>query len=489
MSHAVSHFLAVANILGRMILVFGLVMLIPCGTAYWMEDGSLAVFLDALLITLGCGTVIWLMTYRFKRELQIRDGFLLVVLVWLSLPVFGMLPLFHYFPELGIAKSYFEAASGLTSTGGTVLTGLDALPEAINLWRSLMVWLGGMGLIVLAVAILPMLGVGGRQLLKAEIPGPMKESRLTPRIAETAKRLWLIYVALTLACIVAYWFAGMSGFDAVIHAFTTLGLGGFSTHDASYGYWDSPLIEAVAILFMLIAGINFASHFAVWHSGSMAAYHSDPEAKLFVFITLSSCIGVAGYLWIRGVYTDPVTALRYAAFNVVSVATTAGYSNTDYALWPIFAPLWMLFLSGFCTSSGSTGGGIKMIRARILYQQFFREMIIIMHPRAISPVKIGRNIIPNEIIFAVLAFLFVYLVSIVLMTLMLTLSGLDEITAFSAAIACLNNLGTGLGEIGPATTYTLLDDFQIWLCSFAMLLGRLEFYTLMIVFTTAFWRK
>ncbi|HRQ05825.1 MAG TPA: potassium transporter TrkG [Nitrosomonas halophila] len=484
-----THFLAVANVLGKMILVFGLTMLIPYGVAYWLEDGAVDVFRDALLITLGCGTAIWLMTRPFKRELQIRDGFLLVVLVWLSLPLFGMLPFLAYFPELGIAKSYFEAASGLTATGGTVLTGLDSLPHAINLWRGLMIWLGGMGLIVLAVAILPMLGVGGRQLFKAEIPGPMKESKLTPRIAETAKGLWLVYAALTLLCIIAYWSAGMSEFDAVMHAFTTLGLGGFSSHDASYGYWDSPLIEAIAIVFMLLAGINFATHFMVWRTKSFSSYRVDPEAKLFFLIVLGSCGGLAVYLWSEGVYEAPLTALRFAAFNVVSVATTTGYSNTDYAVWPIFAPLWMMFLSGFSTSSGSTGGGIKMIRVRILYKQFFREMITIMHPRAVSPVKIGRNVISHKIIFAVLAYLFVYAASMVLMTLALTLSGLDGMTAFSAAIACLNNLGPGMGEIGPASTYVSLNDFQIWLCSFAMLLGRLEFYTLLIVFTIAFWRK
>ncbi|HNO74608.1 TrkH family potassium uptake protein [Nitrosomonas mobilis] len=484
-----NHLLAVVNILGKLIVVFGLTMLLPCMVAYFSQDESLIVFLQALLTTLGTGTALWLSTRRYKRELQTRDGFLLVVLTWLSLPLFGMLPILSYFPELGFAKSYFEATSGLTATGGTVLTGLDSLPYAINLWRGLMIWLGGMGLIVLAVAILPMLGVGGRQLFKAEIPGPMKESKLTPRIAETAKGLWMVYTFLTLLCACAYWLAGMNGFDAIIHAFTTLGLGGFSSHDASYGYWDSPLIEVVAIVFMLIAGINFASHFMVWRARSFSPYWFDPEVKLFLFIVLTSCIGLAGYLWKMGIYAHPIEALRYASFNVVSVATTTGYSNTDYAIWPVFAPLWMLFLSGFSTSSGSTGGGIKMIRVRILYQQFFREMITIMHPRAISPVKIGQSIISNKIIFAVLVFLFVYLTSIVLMTLVLTLSGLDEITAFSAAIACLNNLGPGLGEIGPATTYASLNDFQIWLCSFAMLLGRLEFYTLIIVFTVAFWRK
>lgn len=484
-----NHFLSVANVLSKIVLVFGLTMLLPYGIAYWSEDGSSAVFGEAILITLSYGVITALMTRRYKRELQIRDGFLLVVLVWLLLPFFGMLPLLRYFPEMGLAKAYYEATSGLTATGGTVLTGLDALPYSINLWRGLMVWLGGMGLIVLAVAILPMLGVGGRQIFKAEIPGPMKEAKLTPRIAETAKGLWLVYVALTLACMVAYKLAGMNGFDALMHAFTTLGLGGFSSHDASFGYWDSPMIELIAIVFMLLGGINFATHFLVWRAKNISLYRYDPEIKPYLAIVLMSCVGLAGYLWLTEIYTDPLTALRYASFNVVSVATTTGYSNTDYSLWPIFAPLWMLFLSGFCTSSGSTGGGIKMIRVRILYQQFFREMITLMHPQAVSPVKLGRSIVANRIIFAVFVFLFVYLASMILMTLTLTLSGLDGMTAFSAAVACINNLGPGLNQIGPATTYASLTDFQIWLCSFAMLLGRLEFYTLLIVFTVAFWRK
>ncbi|MCO6427014.1 TrkH family potassium uptake protein [Nitrosomonas communis] len=484
-----NHFLSVANVLSKIIVVFGLTMLVPYGIGYWLQDGSSAVFGEAILITLICGIVIALITRRYKRELQIRDGFLLVVLVWLLLPFFGMLPLLRFFPEISFAKAYYEAISAMTATGGTVLTGLDTLPYSINLWRGEMVWLGGMGLIVLAVAILPMLGVGGRQIFKAEIPGPMKESKLTPRIAETAKGLWLVYVALTLMCVIAYKLAGMSWFDAIMHAFTTLGLGGFSSHDASFGHWNSPAIELVAIVFMLIGGVNFATHFSAWRARGIAPYYYDPEIKPYFFIVLVSCVVVAGYLWLTGVYTDPLTALRYASFNVVSVATTTGYSNTDYSLWPIFAPLWMLFLSGFCTSSGSTGGGIKMIRVRILYQQFFREMITIMHPQAVSPVKLGRSVVANRIIFAVFVFLFVYLLSMILMTLVLTLSGLDEITAFSATVACINNLGPGLNQIGPATTYASLTDFQIWICSFAMLLGRLEFYTLLIVFTIAFWRK
>lgn len=464
-------------------------MLVPLGLALWIDDGARWVFQESILITIGCGLLMWLITRRYKRELQIRDGFLLVVLVWSVLPVFAMLPLLFYLPELNVSMAYFEAVSGLTATGGTVLTGLDTLPLSINLWRGEMVWLGGMGLIVLAVAILPLLGVGGRQMLKAETPGPMKENKLTPRIAETAKGLWLVYAGLTLACMAAYKWAGMNWFDAVMHAFTTLGLGGFSSHDASYGYWDSPLIESVAIVFMLIAGINFATHFLAWRAKSLMSYRYDPEMGLFIVFVLLSCVGFACYLWLSNVYSDPLTALRYASFNIVSIATTTGYSSTDYSLWPIIIPLWMLFLSGFCTSSGSTGGGIKMIRARILYQQVYREMITIMHPSAVTPATLGRGVISNRIIFAVLVFMFVYVSSVVLIALMLTLSGLDVITAFSAAVACINNLGPGLGQIGPATTYASLTDFQTWVCSFAMLLGRLEFFTLLVVFTPAFWRK
>jgi len=481
--------LVVVNVLGKMILVFGLTMLIPLGLAIWIGDGARTVFEDSILITLGCGAIMWFFTRRYKRELQTRDGFLLVVLVWSGLPAFAMLPFLLYLPELSLSMAYFEAVSGLTATGGTVLSGLDDLPLSINLWRGEIVWLGGMGLIVLAVAILPLLGVGGRQIFKAETPGPMKESKLTPRIAETAKGLWLIYACLTLICIFAYHWAGMNWFDAVMHAFTTLGLGGFSSHDASFGYWDSPLIELVAIVFMLIAGINFATHFLAWRAKSIASYRFDPEVGWFLFIVLASCIVFAYYLWRIDVYSDPMTALRYASFNIVSVATTTGYSSTDYSLWPIFIPFWMLFLSAFCTSSGSTGGGIKMMRARVLYQQVYRELITMMHPSAVTPAKLGKSVISSRIVFAVLVFLFIYIASIVIMTLVLTLSGLDEMTAFSAAVACINNLGPGLAGIGPATTYASLSDFQTWVCSFAMLLGRLEFFTLLVVFTPAFWRK
>jgi len=392
-------------------------------------------------------------------------------------------------PGLRFTDAYFEAVSGLTASGATLLAGLDSLPPSVNIWRGFMIWLGGMGVIVLAVAILPLLGVGGSQLFKAETPTPMKDTKLTPRIAETAKGLWLVYVGFTAACILAYWLAGMSELDALMHGFTTMGLGGFSTHDASYAYWNSPVIEAVAIAFMLVAAINFATHFLAWRRLSLRAYRSDPEARVMIAVLVLAVLMIAGYLVLTGVYEDFGTALRYSAFNVVSVATTTGYANTDYGQWPIFAPLIMLFLCSFVSCSGSTGSGMKMVRAQILFKQLFRELLRTIHPRIYSPVKLSERPVSNATVFAVLAYLFMYVTSVIVLSLLLTASGLDILTAFSAAVVSLNNTGPGLGEVGPASTYAGLTDTQTWICSFAMLLGRLELFTLLVVLTPAFWRK
>ncbi len=484
-----SRLFAVLNVLGIVILIFGFTMLLPLALSIWLDNVVQFVYYKSAAITITSGLMMWVVTRSYKRELKARDGFLLVVLVWSVLPVFATLPLLFHLPYLGFTKAYFEATSGLTATGGTVLTGIDLLPPSINLWRTEMIWMGGMGLIVLAVAILPLLGVGGRQMFKAETPGPMKDTKLTPRIAETAKGLWLVYTGITIACAFSYKLAGMTWLDAVMHAFTTIGLGGFSSHDASFAYWDSPQIEGVAIVFMLIAGINFATHFLAWREKALLPYRYDPEAGLFIAIILISCLMLTIYLWNMGVYPDLLTALRYASFNTVSVATTTGYSNTDYNLWPIFAPLWMLTLCCFCSSSGSTGGGIKMIRAQLLFKQVFREMIVIMHPQAVLPIKVSNNVVSNKIIYAILAFLSIYLASIVSLTLILAFSGLDFITSFSTVVACINNLGPGLNQVGPATTFAGLTNFQTWICSFSMLLGRLELFTLLVVFVPAFWRK
>lgn len=470
-------------------MLFAATMLLPLAVSFFSNDGALAIYGQALLITLASGGALWLATHHARGEVEGRDGFLLVAMVWSLLPVYGALPLILHDPSMGFTRAYFEAVSGLTATGATVMTGLDELPISINIWRGEMQWLGGIGVIVLAVAILPMLGVGGRQLLKAEIPGPMKETKLTPRIAETAKGLWLVYFVLTLACLGAYWAGGMPFLDALMHGFTTMGLAGFSNHDASFGHFNSPLLEAIAIVFMLIAGINFASHFLALRRRSLRPYITDPEAKAFLALMVAGVLIVALQLWTTGVYDDFPTALRYAAFNTVSIATTTGYATTDFGQWPAFAGFFMLFLASFATCSGSTGGGIKMIRARLLYAQVYREFVRLVHPHAVSPAKIGDTVVPNNIIFAVLGFFFIFIATLTTMTLLMMASGLDEVTAISAVVATLCNVGPGLGAVGPASTFAVLNDFQIWLGSVAMLLGRLELFALFLLLTPVFWQR
>lgn len=478
----------VLRALGMIIMLFALTLLAPLILSYVVDDGAQAVYDEVFALTLLCGCFLWYRYRNVQRELNVRDGFLMVVLVWTVLPAFAALP---FMLQLGVSHTdaYFEAMSGLTTTGATVLAGLDDLPMSINLWRHLLVWIGAMGLIVLAIAILPLLGIGGRQMFKAETPGPMKDAKLTPRIASTAKGLWIVYVGVTLLCIAGYRWAGMSWFDAVCHAFSTMGLGGFSTHDASYGYFDSSAIEAVAIVFMLIAGMNFGTLFLAVSRGSLRPYLHDPEARWFLVVCVVSVIGIAVFLRVNDIYPGMGEALRHAAFNVVSIATTTGYASVDYAQWPLFAPLWMLFLCSFATSAGSTGGGIKMARALLLYKQVYREILRAMHPRAIHSVRIGGQVAPSGILFAVLAFGFMYMVSLISLTLLLLFTGLDVMTAFTAIVASVNNTGPGLGEVGPSTTFAVLNDFQTWVCIFAMLLGRLEIFTLLVVLTPAFWRR
>ena len=478
----------VVRVLSLVIFMFGMTMLVPLLLSWFMHDGAESAFDEAFLLTVGTGFGLWWVTRRETRDLTIRDGFLMVALVWTVLPVYAAMPLILQL-DASFTDAYFEAVSGLTTTGATVFVGLDDLPVSINFWRTQLVWLGGMGLIVLAVAILPLLGIGGRQMFKAETPGPMKDSKMTPRMAETAKGLWFVYVLISIACTLGYYWAGMTWLDAIMHMFATMGLGGFSSHDASFGFFDSPAIEAVSVAFMLIAGCNFATHFLVVSQRSFRPYAADPEAGWFLLVTVGSVIGIAVFLDVHEVYPTFLEALRYSAFNVVSIATTTGFANTDYALWPFFAPLWMLFLCSFATSAGSTGGGIKMIRAIVLYKQVYRELARAMHPNAVHPIKIGNSVVPPNILFAVLAFGFIYMVCIVSMTLLLSFSGLEIITAVTAVVASINNTGPGLGEVGPANNFAGLTDFQTWVCTIAMLLGRLEIFTLLVVLTPAFWRK
>jgi len=480
---------SVLNVLGFVIVFFAFTMLIPLAVAHGYDDGAARPFGSAFLIALVSGAVLYLLTLRGRQELQARDGFLLVTLVWTVLPAFGTVPLMLALPDISLTHAYFEAISGLTTTGATVLTNIDSLPPSINLWRCLLSWLGGMGILVLAVAILPLLGVGGSQIYRAEMPGPMKDSKLTPRITETAKGLYGVYLAMSLACVVSYRLAGMTWFDAVVHTFTTVSLGGFSSHDANFGYFESPLIELVAVCFMLIAGINFALHFLAWRRKSLFPYFASAEAKWYLGATLSMVALVVAYLYYTGTYATFGEALRAGLFNAVSIVTTTGYSSTDYGQWPMFAPVMMLLAGALVSSAGSTGGGIKMARTLLLLKQAKRELLRILHPRVVNPVRMGDTLIENNVIFSVLAFMLMYGASIIVMTMLLLFSGVEVVTAFTAILASINNIGPALGEVGPASTFAVLTDFQLMICAFAMLLGRLELFTVLVLFTPAFWRK
>jgi len=481
--------LTISPVAGLIAMAMSLTYLLPIGISLVLQDGAADALILSMALNFAAGAMLWLLTRRHKRELSLREGILLVVIVWSGGALFASVPLLLTIPGLSFTDAYFEATSGLTATGATLLSGLDLLPPSVNVWRAELQWLGGMGVIVLVVAILPMLGVGGRQISKAEIPGPMKDEQLTPRVTQTAKGLWLIYSALTVACGYAYHAAGMGPLDAMMHSFTTLSLGGFSSHDASFGYFDSPAVELVAICFMIVAGLNFATHFLVWRSKSLRPYARDTEARYFILVIVTSITGIAILLHNAGVYPDFPAAVRYAAFNIISVGTTTGYATADYNLWPVFAPLWILFLGTFLSCSGSTGGGIKMMRAVILYRQVYREIKSLAHPRAVNPVKVAGQVIADPVVFAVLGFFFVWVALLVTMTLILGWSGLDAMTAFSAVVASLNNIGPGLHQVGPATNFAVLTDFQTWVLAFAMLLGRLELFALLVVFTPAFWRK
>ena len=481
--------LTVIHALGMMLVMFSITYILPICTSLIYQDGTLIDFALAMVMTFAVGCLMWMLTRHNKGELSIRHGYLLVVMMWTAIPAFATLPLLLLINGLSFTDAYFETMSGLTTTGATVLTRLDALPPAINLWRHELIWLGGMGIIVLAVAILPLLGVGGRQLYKAETPGPMKNSTLTPRITETARNLWLVYFFITLACILSLNVAGMSWLDAICHAFSTMGLGGFSTHDANIGYFNSAVIEFVLIVFMLLAVMNFATHFLAWREKSLKLYLRDTEALSTIILILVSCLVIGTFLWWQGTYPSFWTALRHASFNLVSIATDCGFASVDFNHWPMFAPLWMLFLSCISASSGSTGGGIRMIRTLILIKQTGREFLKLLHPAAVNPLKIGGRVVPDNIVFSVLSFIFLYFMSVVVLTFALVISGLDFVSAFSGIIACINNAGPGLGVLGPASNYGILNDFQTWVCTLAMLIGRLEIVTVLIIFTPHFWRR
>lgn len=483
-------FTVVQRIFGLLLMVFSFTMLPPALVALIYEDGALQAFTQAFAWTFATGFVCWLPVMHRRKELRLRDGFVVVVMFWVVLSLFGTLP-FMLSQQVGMSfmDALFESVSGLTTTGATVIVGIDELPHAILFYRQQLQWLGGMGIIVLAVAVLPMLGVGGMQLYRAETPGPVKDTKLTPRITETAKALWYIYLTLTIACTLGYWVAGMSLFDAIAHSFSTVAIGGFSTHDASMAYFQSTAVEAVAIVFMLLAGINFALHFIAWRHTSVKVYMQDSEVKTYLSILLMVTVVTSVYLYIANVFPegDFGTAMHYALFQTVSIGTTAGFTTTDYFNWPSFVPVLLLFTSFVGGCAGSTGGGMKVIRVLLLLKQGMREILRLIHPSAQIPIKVGGKPMSPHVIESVWGFFAAYVASFSIILLVLMMTGMDQKTAFSAVAACMNNLGPGLGDVGA--NYAGVSDTAKGVLAFAMLLGRLEIFTLLVILTPAFWRR
>ena len=478
----------IVHVLSKLAVLYAVLLLVPTLVSYLYHDSAFNAFAGTALATLAGSTAVWAATRKHDRELRPRDGFTLVFLLWLGFAAISALPFYLYFPNISYTDAFFEAVSGLTTTGATVMSSLDTLAPSLNFWRHMMNWLGGMGIIVLAVAILPMLGVGGTQLFKAEIPGIDKDSKMAPRISQTAKRLWLVYLTFTLLTCMGLKWAGMGWFDAVCHAMSAFSLGGFSTHDASIAFFDSPAIEAVLIAATLLGAVNFASHFAMAREKSPKPYWRDEEARAMLTILAASIAAASVYMWQQGYYT-PLEALRYVGFNFVSIGLANGFANADFATWPLLVTLWMFFLSNVLANTGSMGGGIKMARALVLAKFSLREVSLLLHPNAVRTVKLNRRSISDRTAMAVMAFIFVYFMTVVIFTLGLLASGMDFITALSATIACITNAGPGLGAVGPADNYGALSGLQKWMCAAVMLLGRLEIFTVFILFTPDYWKK
>jgi len=478
----------IQRITGLLLALFSITMLPPLLIALVSNDGTTIPFLIAFAVILSTGLLLWFPVRKRMNELRLKDGFVIVVLFWGVLGLSGAIPLvLSENPHLSFTDAAFESISGLTTTGATVITGIDTLPKSIQFYRQQLQWLGGMGIIVLAVAILPMLGIGGMQMFRAETPGPIKNSKLTPRITETAKALWYVYLSLTIACAVAYWMAGMSLFDAISHSFSTVSIGGFSTHDLSMGYFENAAINAIAVIFMVIAGVNFTLHFIAWRSMSMRGYLTDAELKAYLKILAGICLVTTSYLLIEGVYDDNLDAINHGIFQAVSITTTTGFTTSGYHSWPTFLPVLLIFASFIGACVGSTSGGLKVVRVMLLFKQGMREIKSLIHPSAIIPVKLGDKPVDGHVTSAVWGFFAAYVFVFAFLMLALMASGLDQVTAFSAMAACLNNLGPGLGDV--SAHYGDINNFAKWILCLAMLMGRFEIFTLLVLLTPAFWRK
>lgn len=478
------HPYSIARIIGAFLMIFGLTMLAPVIVGVIYDEPVVAYFVVPLVCILALGYALWLIGQRRPANLGVRDGFLIVVLFWMLISFFGAWPLVIS-TDLKPLDALFESVSGVTTTGATVMSGLDGMSKSVLFYRQQLQWLGGMGLIVLGVAVSPMLGIGGMQLYRAEVPGPSKDEKLTPRITQTARALWLLYFGLTAACALGYWFAGMDIFDAVAHSLSTVSTGGYSTHDQSMGFFNSPLIESVAVIFMLLAAINFGVHFTVWHRRSPAHYLHDPEARSFVLIVIGMVALVSSVLLIEGPYNSFWHSMQDATFEVVSVVTSTGFGTVDFTHWPDFLPMFLIYISFIGGCGGSTAGGMKVMRIMLLVKQGLHQVKSLIHPQALLPLRVGTRVVDAKVIQSVWGFFGLYLTTFLILVLLMIHAGLDERSAFAAIATCMNNMGPGLGEV--AYSFQTVSDFGKWLSIIAMLLGRLEIFTLLVLFSPSFW--
>ena len=474
------------KIIGVLLILFSTAMLPSLFISLIAKDGIESAFATGLAATLLAGVLLWLPTRHLSRDLNIRDGFMVTALFWVVLGLFGAIPLWLT-PDLPLtpADAIFESISGLTTTGATVITGLDSLPQSLLFYRQLLQWLGGIGIIVLAVAILPMLGIGGMQLYRAESAGPSKDRKLTPRITSTAKALFGIYLLLTIACAASYFAAGMSMFDAICHAFSTVAIGGFSTHDASLGHYEQNRVLLVSSVFMLLSAINFGLHFIALQRRNVRVYARDSETAFFITVIASATIVVCCLLLTTETlgFEDSVI---HGLFQTISIATTTGFTTQDFSMWPLFLPILLLILSFMGGCVGSTGGGMKAMRILLIFRQGVRELRQLLHPNAVIPLKLDARRVQTEVISAVWSFFAVYMFCFVLIWLALLATNLDFVSAFSAVVATMNNLGPGLGEV--AYHYGAVSEPGKLILCLAMLIGRLEVFTLLVLLTPAFWR-
>ena len=475
------------RILGTLLMLFSFAQIFPGFLAYFFEERDFVYnFIVTGFVTFLIGCFLFFLASEKNGDLRTKDGFIITIFFWTVLGFFGSIP--FYLAELeGVSyiDSLFESISGLTTTGATVLVGLDDMPKSLLFYRQLLQWLGGMGIIVLAVAVLPLLGVGGMQLYKAETPGPLKDSKLTPRITETAKALWFVYLSMTISCSILYKYFGMSWFDAVCHAFSTISIGGFSTHDDSFAFFSNSGLRWTAIIFMVISGINFALHYLAWTKKRLFHYFYDSEVKLYLSLLASTALITYLTLYFsENIYDEMVVD---SVFQAVSIGTTTGFLTSNYSNWPLFVPIMLLIAAFIGACAGSTGGGIKVIRALILIRQGSSEITKLIHPNAVVTIKFGRKSLDPRVSESVWGFFAVYVATFLIILMFLLSQSNDFLTAFSAVGATLNNLGPGLGAVSE-NYKEITDGSKLALC-IAMLLGRLEIFTLLLLFTPAFWRN